>query len=249
MKQITFLIHRIAKQPLELMEVSERNFRYLVDLALKNKLPVVKIKELNNKSLENKKCLSFTFDDGWESDYRVAFPYLAEKSLEGTFFITTDWVGKEGFLNWPQIQEMAKNGMEIGSHTKSHKLLTCLSKKQIYEELYISKCNLEDKLGEKIISLSIPEGEYNKNILDIARKVGYQIIAISRPGINHLSNNLAFRISLNSRSSEDEIKKILTFSNLTFFQLQTSYFFRVLLRKILGVEGYLKLRDSVLKNK
>ena len=48
-----------------------------------------------------------TFDDGYDDVYEYAFRALQQHGMVGTFFVTTDFVERPGYLTWDQIQEMA----------------------------------------------------------------------------------------------------------------------------------------------
>ncbi|MCA9859547.1 MAG: polysaccharide deacetylase family protein, partial [Thermomicrobiales bacterium] len=51
------------------------------------------------------------------------------------------------FLDWDEIEELAKLGHEIGSHTMSHRRLSDLSTDEIQSELSHSKERLESRMG------------------------------------------------------------------------------------------------------
>ena len=100
-----------------------------------------KILEYASTSMNHAKRLPIevTFDDGNNTYYEIAFPWLLENALKAKFFIITDNVGKDGYLNWNQIVEMHKYGMKFGSHSKSHVDLTAISHNEALIELDISK--------------------------------------------------------------------------------------------------------------
>lgn len=247
MKLITLLFHRIEDTPSELLEVSSVLFKSVIRLCTNSQFPVVTLREMKNISSQNRENhLSFTFDDGWQSDYNVAFPLLMKNHLKATFFVNPGNVGEKGFLKWEQIKEMNSEGMEIGSHGQSHRYLTLLPQKEVYEELYAAKREIEDQLGKEVVGLAIPGGEYNKNILKTAREIGYKMISISRPGVNQEPFDVICRVSIHAKSSESEIEKILKFSSLTFAEMQVSYFSRALFKRMLGLEKYMKFRDWIL---
>ena len=62
-------------------------------------------------------CVVLTFDDGYESNYRLAFPILREFGLHATVFVTTGFVEKE-FYQWPDRLEYA-----LGATRESRLLL------------------------------------------------------------------------------------------------------------------------------
>ncbi len=62
-----------------------------------------------------------TFDDGYKSFLRYAYPVLKELGFTATLFIYTDYVGvgREA-LSWPELRALAADGFDIQPHTKSH---------------------------------------------------------------------------------------------------------------------------------
>ncbi|CAD7770825.1 Polysaccharide deacetylase [Candidatus Methanoperedenaceae archaeon GB50] len=59
-------------------------------------------------------------------------------------------------LSWSQIKEMAKNGIDFGSHSINHYNLTTLSDKDIEEELRVSKEKIEQELKKHITGFCYP---------------------------------------------------------------------------------------------
>jgi PKD repeat protein/peptidoglycan/xylan/chitin deacetylase (PgdA/CDA1 family) len=47
-----------------------------------------------------------SFDDGWVTDYTVAYPMFQERGLKGTSYLTTGAMGQDGRLTWDMIDEM-----------------------------------------------------------------------------------------------------------------------------------------------
>ena len=91
------------------------------------------VSELVALSIDNScKNVVITFDDGALSNFYYAFPILLNASLRATFFITTDFVGKKGFMQWEHLKEMQKEGMEIGSHTVTHPIPSQLGPEQFF---------------------------------------------------------------------------------------------------------------------
>jgi len=64
--------------------------------------------------------VSFGFDDSCLSTYAEAFPILRENGLVGCISVVTDFVGLENRYTWENIREMADQGWEIVSHTRTH---------------------------------------------------------------------------------------------------------------------------------
>ena len=67
-------------------------------------------------------AVSFTFDDGPQSDVDVALPMFEKYGYKATFNIVTNWAGGngDGMLKWSGVEKLAKAGHEIASHSDSH---------------------------------------------------------------------------------------------------------------------------------
>lgn len=62
-----------------------------------------------------------TFDDGYESTYEHAYPFLKENQIPATFFLIAGHIGAESGeipkLAWEEIEEMQKSGYDFQSHS------------------------------------------------------------------------------------------------------------------------------------
>ena len=118
---------------------------------------------------------------------------------------------KENHINTEQLIELNKlEQVTISSHTKSHKILNCISENEAKQELKDSKFELENLIKMEISSLCFPEGKFNCNVIEIAKKLGYTKLYSSLPGfyIDEFFPNIKNR-SLVQFSEEKEFKAIL----------------------------------------
>jgi peptidoglycan/xylan/chitin deacetylase (PgdA/CDA1 family) len=91
------------------------------------------------------------------------------------------------FLNWEQAREMLDNGMDIGSHTHSHRILSKLSEEGQIEELSKSRELLERHLNTRLKSLAIPVGalhSFNDSTERALRQTRYQVAFSFYGGVN-----------------------------------------------------------------
>ena len=83
------------------------------------------IEQFNTPKL-NKKIL-LTIDDAFESFYMNAWPYLKENKIPFILFVSTEPVGKKGYMNWNQIREIENEKFAlIGHHSHSHEYLSLI---------------------------------------------------------------------------------------------------------------------------
>jgi len=130
-----------------------------------------------------------TFDDGYADSYAVAAPLLEKYGFSGTFFIVTGLVGSEGYMNWDQVVELERMGMEIGSHTASHPDLTVLDGGGLEAELAGSAAALSERLAHPVYWLCYPAGAYNEEVLGRCLPAGYLLSVTTEPGQTHSSGD------------------------------------------------------------
>jgi peptidoglycan/xylan/chitin deacetylase (PgdA/CDA1 family) len=146
------------------------------------------------------RCAVITFDDGWKSQYEVAWPIMKKFGYTFTMFIYTEGVagaslGGGQAITWEMLADMRDNGIDIEAHSATHQDLreghTIMvmepgnkrTKKKLtgpeYEtwiqnEVVGCKQLLEQRLGIKINCFAVPFGNYNERVKEIARNAGYE---------------------------------------------------------------------------
>jgi len=150
-------------------------FREQMEL-LRDNYNVISLRELIKCIRRRKKMnksVVITFDDGFKDNYTVAYPILYRHDLPATFFITTGFIGKKGYMDWRDLKELKESGFEIGSHTVTHPRLSKLPRSKIDEELKISKEVLKTKLDEEIDLFAAPYGDsksVNDDVIELSKR-------------------------------------------------------------------------------
>lgn len=81
---------------------------------------------------------------------------------------------ERGFLTWSEVAEMEKGGIEFGSHTHNHTLLTTVSPAHSSEEILQSKRALESHLDRSVRSFSYPWGRTIGHITRQVEQAGFE---------------------------------------------------------------------------
>ncbi len=146
------------------------------------------------------RCAVITFDDGWKTQYEVAWPILKKFGYPLTLFIYTEGVrggslGGGEAITWEQLADMRDNGVDIEAHSATHqdlreghpitviepggkrtrkKLTGADYEKWVQNEVVGCKDLLEQRLGIKVNCFAVPFGNYNEHVKELARNAGYE---------------------------------------------------------------------------
>src|SRR5881409_644594 len=146
------------------------------------------------------RCAVITFDDGYKSQYEVAWPIMKKYGYPFTMFIYTEGVrggslGGGGAITWEQLADMRDNGVDIEAHSATHqdlreghtitlaspggkktrtKLTGAQYEQWVQNEVVGCKQLLEQRLGIKISCFAVPFGNYNEHVKELARNARYE---------------------------------------------------------------------------
>ena len=123
-----------------------------------------------------------TFDDGAECALTLVADELEMRHWRGHFFVTTDWIGRPGFLSRAQIRELHARGHHIGSHSCSHPArMSRLADEELAREWGESCSVLREILGQQVHIASIPDGYYSPRVAEMTAQAGIQVLFTSEP--------------------------------------------------------------------
>lgn len=94
-----------------------------------------------------------------------------------------------GAISWKQAREMDEAGIEIGSHTTSHPILTNISEERLRRELTFSKSRLESMLGRSVDLFCYPNGDSNATVVREVERAGYRCAVTTGEGLNDGNSN------------------------------------------------------------
>ncbi|MBI4428217.1 MAG: polysaccharide deacetylase family protein [Ignavibacteriales bacterium] len=170
------MYHRVVENPPAdsrhgLWVTREQFRRQMTSLAIRGYTPITFTQYLRfahrEAPLPNQPII-LTFDDGYEDNYRIAFPILQEFGFHAVIFLVTDKKRRTNFwdpdepqvplLKPTQVREMARHQMEFGSHTVSHLRIPGTPEQQLRRELRESKAFVEDLTGYEAVSFAYPYG-------------------------------------------------------------------------------------------
>ena len=114
-----------------------------------------------------KKEILITIDDAFKSFYTEAWPYLKKNKIPFILFVSTEPVGKSGYMTWDQIREIEKTDFAmIGHHSHSHAYLIDKTKDEFLSDIKTADKIFLEKIGYIPSFFSYPFGEYSKFMKD-----------------------------------------------------------------------------------
>ena len=121
------------------------------------------------------RTVGISIDDAYLSVYTHAWPRLKAAGFPFTIFIATDPIDRKSanFMTWAQIQELAKAGVTLGSHTGSHLHMPMESQQNNLEELNRSQKRFLEIFGWTPNIFAYPYGETSLRIQAMAKKTGF----------------------------------------------------------------------------
>lgn len=135
------------------------------------------------------RAVVLTFDDGADNFREFAVPVLLKYHFPATMYVCTNLLGKntrdwikdmpENFqsplMTAETLRELNKEEIiTFGAHTRNHVHLTQLSLDEMRTEIFDSKKELEDVLGEVVPDFCFPFGFYNIQAVQMVQDAGYR---------------------------------------------------------------------------
>lgn len=144
------------------------------------------------------RAVMLTFDDGYASNYTLAYPLLQEYGAKAAIALITS-LNEEGhpeYLSWDMCQEMARSGLvELGSHThalhqehpRGVKRLPGESREEyearVLPDLERSAALIEEHTGAEVTYFAYPHGQKDSWAADfIAQRFSVTVTTKHGPG-------------------------------------------------------------------
>ncbi len=116
-------------------------------------------------------------------------------------------------ITWDEAREMQANGIEIGSHTLTHPILTRIGDERLKLELRESRSRLEEVFGRRIEHFCYPNGDHDDRVRHEVSQAGYRFAVTCVSGLNKKGNDPL------------RLRRIHTERDLSHFALHTSGFY------------------------
>lgn len=123
---LVLMYHEVEREPHDASSLSAAKLERQLELMKANNFHLITMDQYRNFILRGDavppNAVLLTFDDGYESFYRDAYPILRKHGAPATSFLIVGTVGNPRHagiakLNWDQVKEMKRNGISFYSHS------------------------------------------------------------------------------------------------------------------------------------
>ena len=158
------MYHRFNENDYPSTNIKMEIFKKHIEIIKNNKFDFIDPKNFadNFDNIKKKKKILLTIDDAFSSFYENAWPYLKKNKIPFILFVSTEPVGKNGYMNWDQIKLVEKEDFAyIGNHSHSHEYLIKYNFAKFTKDINQSINIFKDKIGYNPVFFSYPFGEYS----------------------------------------------------------------------------------------
>ena len=127
-------------------------------------------------------------------------------------------------MGWDHVRALYKAGMDVQSHSRSHRILTTLSDDEAEADLTAGRKELEDQLGVPVVAVAYPGG-HAPGRDEIVRRAGYHVGFTSGTGVarlDHLDLLRVPRLSMSRLYGPGFFRGMLAFPSLAYRSLELS---------------------------
>jgi len=181
------------------------------DLVLGNKKDHFSVDGFNN--WHRTQLAIFNYCAEQRNDMKNEIMHELSRSL--SVDVPSQTVGDFQALTWDQIIEMSHNGIEFGSHTCSHPILSRLTNEQVKYEIVHSKNEIEKMIQKQVDLFCYPNGtlaDFTPTTIDILRSSSYSAAVTTIPGHNLMKKQIPFllkRISISQDGKKDVTVRLI----------------------------------------
>ena len=161
---LSLMYHRFNENKYPSTNIKMDIFKKQIENIKENNFSFYHPKNFNKtfRTPKNNKKILLTIDDAFSSFYENAWPYLKENKIPFILFVSTEPVGKHGYMSWNEIHEVEKEEFAfIGNHSHSHEYLINYKFDKFKYDIDKSINLFQKKLGYNPIFFSYPFGEYS----------------------------------------------------------------------------------------
>lgn len=183
---------------------------------------------LGNKDVEktniykDKGNVIVMFDDGWKTQYEIAYKYMNQKKMRGSVAVIPSLVGEYGYMNKGELYHLHYENWDLLNHTYSHIFLPDNNIDKQMENIRSADDWLErNGFIDRNRILIYPEGEYDNNTVRVMERLKYTSGRTTMDGFNPKKPPDLYNIKVKNVFSNIEPKEVTQWIDYTIINNNT----------------------------
>ncbi len=194
---LCFIYHRFGDSRYPTTNVSVKDFELHLNWLKKNNFELLNFSdaiEYLQSAEPIRKIAVISIDDGYKSFFKNGLPLLKKHNFPSTLFINTETVGGGDYMDWTMLKTAMKSKVEIGNHTHSHDYFLNRPINTRYtlfkDEIELSQSMIQKNLDFTPIVFSYPYGEFDIEMKNIVKQIGFKAAAAQNSGVIYSEGDL-----------------------------------------------------------
>ena len=190
-----FIYHRFDEPGLPTTNIAGKVFQSQLNFLKELNYSVLSLGQVVQRLLAGdalpERGTALSVDDAFTSFVEIAMPILRSSGFPVTLFVNTDSVGSPGYLDWDQLRELLKEGVEIGNHTATHDYLVEMRggenlagwRERVRQDILKAQAAFEQHLGIRPVLFAYPYGEFTPELIEIVAELGFLAAFAQQSGV------------------------------------------------------------------
>lgn len=200
---VIFVYHHISDDTPAITSISPERFVEHLNFLQQQNFTIWSLTQLIDAQQQHRnipdKVVSITFDDAYQSIYQQAYPELKKRGLPFTVFVSPNDVDEQHHyqMSWDQLREMSNHGATIANHSFYH--LHLLQKEhqeshaqwltRVSVDIESAQQRIKQEIGSDYRFFAFPYGEYNSDLKDLIKQLGYIAFGQQSGAMNMLASS------------------------------------------------------------
>lgn len=156
-------------------KIEEEEFEQQLNYLKEHGYTAISFAEVEAGNVNVEKPVIITFDDGFRTVYRYAYPLLKKYGMKATLFLSPKYIDENDgyYLSWDMVREMKAQGVaELASHTYSHIDVRAVDRAALLTEFKKTDASIARETGVQSSVICFPYGIFNFRVLRTLKAYG-----------------------------------------------------------------------------
>lgn len=148
------------------------------------------IAAIKSKSSLPPRTLAITFEGGFVSAHKNAFPTLLDNNIPFTVFFSSGLTNNQNHIDWKQLKALNRNpNVTLGILPASYRHMSALSPAEQTRQINIARSQFKKNIGAEAQYLAYPFGEASNTLKDILKSQDFIAAFGLHSGVAHSSSD------------------------------------------------------------